>query len=293
MIALLGATGYVGEYFVKHLNQEGLDFLILDRKDTAELDVDKLTAKLKNNGVKFLVCAAGFTGKPNVDACEYQKSECLLGNAVLPGFLSNVAAEANIRWGHVSSGCIYNGPSPNPQGFKEIDTPNFSFRTNDCSFYSGTKALGEEILSTDSDCYIWRLRIPFSEIDSSRNYLSKVMRYERLLDAENSLSNLDDYVQACLQCITESIPAGVYNLTNPGSVTTQQVTTLLKEGGLTDKEFQFFDSEAEFMRVAAITPRSNCVLDTTKATDAGLKMPSVQDALNRCIANWRVETQTR
>ena len=292
MIALLGTTGYVGNCFVKHLDRQKLDYVKLDRRDTAGYDVKRLAAKLKQQGTSFLICAAGFTGKPNVDACEVQKSECLDGNAVLPGFLSQVAAEIGVKWGHVSSGCIYNGASANPNGFSETDTPNFSFRTNNCSFYSGTKALGEEILADDENCYVWRLRIPFNNIDSSRNYLSKLMRYDRLLEAENSLSNLDDYVNACLQCVTETIPTGVYNVTNPGSVKTHQVVEKLVEYGLAKDNFEFFDDESEFMKLAAKTPRSNCVLNSQKALDAGLRLPPVMDSIDSCLSSWIKEVAT-
>ena len=45
----------------------------------------------------------------------------------------------------------------------EDDDPNFSFRSPPCSFYSGSKALGEEVLEGAENCYIWRLRIPFNQ----------------------------------------------------------------------------------------------------------------------------------
>ncbi|QEG20289.1 sugar nucleotide-binding protein [Mariniblastus fucicola] len=293
MIALLGSTGYVGKYFAKHLADQNIDFLTLSRSDTAGYSVDSLAAKLRKERVDFLICAAGFTGKPNVDACEIQKSECIDGNAVLPGFLSRVAADVGIRWGHVSSGCIYNGESPSKDGFKETDAPNFSFRTNNCSFYSGTKALGEEVLADDRNCFVWRLRIPFSNVDSPRNYLSKLMRYDRLLEARNSLSNLDDYVRACLKCVTGSVPTGVYNLTNPGSVTTRQVVEKMLELGVAKGDFSFFDDEAAFMISAAKTPRSNCVLNSQKAVDAGLEMPDVLDSIERSLQNWQSECEKK
>ena len=112
-----------------------------------------------------------------------------------------------------------NGPGGG--GFREDDAPNFSFRTNHCSFYSGTKALGEEVLAGAENCFVWRLRIPFNEIDSPRNYLTKVMRYARLLEAVNSLSQLDEFVRATFECWQKQVPFGTYNVTNPGQVTTE------------------------------------------------------------------------
>ena len=68
-------------------------------------------------------------------------------------------------------------------------------------------------------------------------------------------------------------------MTNPGSITTSQVTEWMIEQGLTEKKFNFFKSEEEFMQKAAKTPRSNCVLDTSKAEKAGIGMRPVEEAM--------------
>ncbi len=112
------------------------------------------------------------------------------------------------------------------------------------------------------------------------------MKYDRLLEATNSLSNLDEFVAACLDCFEKKLPYGIYNVTNPGSVTTSQVAQMIHESGVCTKKFEFFDSESEFMKRAAITPRSNCVLDSSKALSAGLKLSPVEDIIRRCLASW-------
>jgi len=68
-------------------------------------------------------------------------------------------------------------------------------------------------------------------------------------------------------------------MTNLGSVTTWQVIEWMYEERVTVKKFQFFDNEKQFMTKAAKTPRSNCVLDTTKAEKAGIAMRPVEDAM--------------
>ena len=234
-----------------------------------------------------MINAAGYTGKPNVDACELHKAECLLGNAVLPGIIAQACEEASIPWGHVSSGCIYSGNGPQDQGFTELDAPNFTFRTNNCSFYSGTKALGEEVLAGHPNMFIWRLRIPFDSIDNPRNYLTKMMRYPRLLEATNSISELDEFVAATLACWTTGVPFGTYNVTNPGRVTTRDVVDLIIQSGVCVKKFEFFPSEDEFMRSAAKTPRSNCVMDSSKLASVGIRLTEVRDAIARDLKAWR------
>lgn len=291
MILVLGASGYIGSEFARQLAAKDKKFMSVGRRDCDLYDVDELSKFMEFHDADCVINCAGYTGKPNVDACETDKTNCLAGNAVLPGIIAAACQNVGIPWGHISSGCIYTGTRSDGAGFRETDPPNFSFRQNNCSFYSGTKALGEEILADAKDCYIWRVRIPFSQVDSPRNYLSKLMRYDRLLDAENSLSNLQEFVSASLDCLEKRLPFGIYNLTNPGRITTKEVVQLIRESGVSTRDFRFFDSEDEFLKIAAKTPRSNCAMDHSKAVAAGLKLTEIRDSIRRALASWIPQPQ--
>ena len=287
MILLLGGSGHVGLAYQRLFRRLGVPFRNLARKELDYANGTLLAGFLAGQRPEFLINAAGYTGKPNVDACEDDKAATLLGNAVLPGTIQAACARTGTPWGHVSSGCIYSGRRADGAGFTEEDTPNFSFRSGHCSFYSGTKALGEEVLAGAPDLYVWRLRIPFDEVDGPRNYLTKLMRYERLLDAENSISQLDEFVAATFACWQKRVPFGVYNVTNPGVVTTREVAAMIQRSGVCDKQFRFFDDEAEFMQKAARTPRSNCVTDSSKLAGAGIRMTEVHEAIARALRGWK------
>jgi dTDP-4-dehydrorhamnose reductase len=287
MIYLLGGSGYVGTAFQALFRLKGIPYRSLRRAEVDYADPAALRAALRADKPEFLVNAAGYTGKPNVDACEIHKAECLMGNAVLPGIVAGACEEAGVPWGHVSSGCIYNGDGHAGSGFTELDPPNFTFRSGPCSFYSGTKGLGEEVLAGHPNLFVWRLRIPFESVDNPRNYLTKLMRYPRLMEATNSISELDEFAAAALACWTRRIPFGTYNVTNPGSVTTHEVVELIRRSGVCTKQFEFFSSEEEFMKVAAKTPRSNCVLDSGKLASAGIRLTEVREAVERDLRAWR------
>ena len=223
MVLLLGASGYIGEAFAKELQRRKADFIPLARKQVDYTRFDALLEFLKTKKPEFVINAAGYTGKPNVDACELDKAGTLAGNVLLPQTIAHACAALKIPWGHISSGCIFSGAkivengktrvekdltkpdlralaekSPEKiRGFTETDIPNFSFRDLPCSFYSGTKALGEEAIAGIGQSYIWRLRIPFDEFDNARNYLSKVQRYAKVYDNVNSISHRADFVRAC------------------------------------------------------------------------------------------------
>src|ERR1017187_2715903 len=315
MILLLGASGYIGEAFAKELQRRKTEFVPLARKQVNYTRFDLLLEFLRAKKPALVINAAGYTGKPNVDACELDKAGTVVGNTLLPQTIAHACAAAGIPWGHVSSGCIFSGAKiveggktrvekdmtrpelralveKTPQsvhGFAETDTPNFSFRDGPCSFYSGSKALGEEAIAGAGQSYIWRLRIPFDEFDGARNYLSKVQRYVKVYDNVNSISHRADYVKACLDLWERRAPFGTYNVTNPGFVTTRHVVELIEKILQPARKFEFWKNDAEFYNVAAKTPRSNCVLDVSKLLAAGVKIRPVMEAIEDSLRNWKPE----
>jgi dTDP-4-dehydrorhamnose reductase len=317
MIALLGASGYIGQAFAAILRERNRPFTALSRKNLDYTRFDALVGFLRETKPEFLINLAGYTGKPNVDACEIAQADTLAGNALLPQLIAEACEATKTPWGHISSGCIYSGAKisgngtthvekdlTKPElrelleknraafhGFTEKDPPNFCFRDLPCSFYSGTKAVGEEAIANAPQCYVWRLRIPFDEVDSPRNYLSKVQRYSKVYDNVNSISHRADYARACLDLWDLRAPFGIYNVTNPGFVTTRHVVELIEKILKTARNFEYWQSDEEFYKVAAKTPRSNCILETTKLLSAGVKIRGVEEALEDSLKNWKPEVR--
>lgn len=287
MILLLGASGYIGQEFNKQLFQNNLPVRTCSTP-TKELTYTHLDLLHKTLKLTTIVNCAGYTGKPNVDACETDKHNTIYGNVIVPEMLSIFCRNNGILFGHVSSGCIYTGRRSDGMPFTENDRPNFSFEQNNCSFYSGTKALAEDVIRHNwGNHYIWRLRIPFEEKHNPRNYLSKMLNYKKLLDAENSISNKQDFVNACVQTLVKKVPYGTYNVTNTGFVTTKQVIEKMQKTIAKDRTFEFFDNEDDFYKTAAKTPRSNCVMSNQKLLNVGIKMRTVDEALDNCLENWK------
>ncbi len=317
MIALLGASGYIGSAFAEALEERQWAFAALSR---AQLDYTRfpvLVEFLRQQKPAFLINAAGFTGKPNVDACEVARTETLNGNVLLPLTIAHACEITGTPWGQISSGCIYNGAkvlregrwevetdlasaefqnlrSEHPErilGFDETDCPNFTFGRPPCSFYSGSKALAEEALSKVSGCYIWRLRMPFDERDHARNYLTKMQRYDRLYESINSISHRGDFVRACLDLWECRAPFGIYNITNPGYVSTREVVEKIRCVLGFEREFTFFSGHAEFYRSGVRAARSNCILNVEKLLGTGVRMRPVTEALGDALKRWQAASE--
>ncbi len=314
MILLLGASGYIGQAFAAELARRDMAFTAVSRRDVDYSRFEALLGLLRERRPEFVFNAAGYIGKPNVDACENAKAETLLGNVVLPVTIAHACLEAGVPWGHVSTGCIYNGakvqddaggwrlePELNkpevrelflrsPERFKgwtEDEVPNFSFRHPPCSFHNGTKVLAEEAIAGVGRNYIWRLRIPFDEFDSPRNALTKLQRYPKVYENINSFSHRGDFVRACLELWSRRAPFGIYNVTNPGAVSMRQIVAKIERLLKPAQPFQFFADDQQFYSTGVKAPRSNCILDTTKLLATGVRMRTVDEAFEAALAEWK------
>ena len=287
MIILFGSNGYIGSEFARQLEAAKIPaFFWPDSHKTTFADLERWYEEAGYPLIGAVINAAGYTGKPNVDACELNKEAAVHGNVVFPQILTDWCTLNDIPLGHVSSGCIYQGTKPDGSGFTEEDEPNFSWNQNNCSFYSGTKTLGEKVVSRWEKHYIWRLRIPFDENDGPRNYISKMMKYPKILQAENSISHKTEFVRACIETINKKVPYGIYNITNTGTITTEQLVKKLQNTIAKDQKFELINEDELYANFAK-TPRSNCILDNSKLLNAGIKMRTVDEALDNCLANWK------
>lgn len=257
MITLIG-HGYVGEHIAAELSNQNRKYNWISHTDPIATDTT------------VIINAAGYTGSPNVDACEIHKQETIDGNVIWPIELEK--AYPNIPIVHISSGCIYTGYE---REFTEEDAPNFDFDNG--SFYSGSKALGQKMLEPFMHkSYLLRIRMPFGDYDHPKNFLTKMKNYAKLFSMDNSLSYMPDVAEVAVQmAIDRTIPTGIYNVCNPGFSNAREII------GMMGIEKAFF-TEEEF-KAATVAPRSNCVLNVDKLQSV-FPIRAVNEALQEAIS---------
>src|SRR5215831_13750121 len=121
MILLLGATGYIGQAFATELRRRKHLFIPLTRKAVDYTNFNILFDYVRQSKPDFLINAAGYTGNPNVDACEIVRAETLQGNVVFPQMVARVCLLTNTPWAHISSGCIYSGAKVIENGVPHVE----------------------------------------------------------------------------------------------------------------------------------------------------------------------------
>ena len=261
MITLIG-HGFVGTFIVRMLQVKGIEYNWLNHHEIRDYNLGNV-----------IINAAGYTGKPNVDACEINKADTLSGNVVWPLALEQMAGNKPVI--HITSGCVYTGYKEG--GWLETDEPNFDFSNG--SFYSGTKALVQQLMKPYlNKSYLLRIRMPFCGEHHPQNLLTKYEKYEKLISFENSLSNLDDVALVATHFAQTLPDPGIYNLCNPGSLSTIQIASWM---GLVKPWF----TEEQF-NSAIIAPRSNCVLNTNKLEKI-YPIRSIYDAMHQTLEEYK------
>jgi len=289
VILIFGENGYVSKRFQSFFDYKKVQYKAVSLKECDVLH--KVGQSIIKHKPTFIINAIGYTGKPNVDACEDNKEECLIVNVQIANNIANACRHYDIPFGHVSSGCIYNSINEN-KVYDENDEPNFSFPNNNCSYYSGCKALAEKnIQSVWEKSYLWRLRMPFNHLPSSKNFISKILEYNKVISLPNSLTNIDEFVQACYYSIIKNVPYGTYNIVNPDAITAKEILEICKEYNLTKKEYNYFETLEEFTKIVK-TPRSNCVLSSDKIMNEGFGLLSSKESVRKALSVWNQTNST-
>ena len=80
MIVVLGASGFIAQAFLRSLDSRNERYFAVSRSLVDYYDPIALSKLLFECDAEFLINAAGYSGRPNVDACEDDKTECLIAN---------------------------------------------------------------------------------------------------------------------------------------------------------------------------------------------------------------------
>jgi len=238
----------------------------------------RLSDFLVSNKADVVICAFGFTGNPNIDEAEEKKSLCWKLNVVDPLVVNSVCADLGASFCCISSGCIYDGYD---KVWESTDEPNFGILHNS-SFYSKSKHAFEMSTSHLPGTVI-RIRMPFSECNSQRNYLMKLLRYSLLIDVVNSKTCVNDLcsvVNADLEYMLDGATGlrRTLQVVNPNPLTTRAVVNLMRKHGLRRDDWKFIPIE----ELPAKAPRSNCVVKTELGCVAS-KIDDESIALDRAL----------
>ena len=278
MYHVILGKGFVGTHLSHYFKQNNIDHKIFSQSELDYTDPNTFKDFLDTNDkdIKWIINCSGYTGIPNVDACEDNKEFCYAYNVLYPMQVVKLCNQYKIPVIHIGSGCIYSGYE---KEFTEEDTPNFGIYSNQSSYYSKCKHVFETF-AKEFNCYVLRIRIPFTDILTRKNYFSKLLNYDTLINELNSVTSLNDFDEFVVRFISAKPEYGIYNVVNPEPVKAEEVIEILKDNKIVNSKWRFI----EFKDLNTKANRSNCVLTTDKIKDLGLQLPNTRTSLLRDIS---------
>mmetsp|Transcript_40487 Transcript_40487/g.97722 ORF Transcript_40487/g.97722 Transcript_40487/m.97722 type:complete len:312 (-) Transcript_40487:2384-3319(-) len=279
-----GKTGWIGQMMGELVKkEEGIEVFIAETRIQNRESVAKELDEIKPTHV---LNAAGITGRPNIDWCEDNKPATMRTNVIGTLNLADLCNERGIHCTVYATGCIFVYDEKHPEGsgigFTEEDTPNF-----DGSFYSQTKGYMEPMLKEYPTCLILRVRMPVSDDLFHRNFVTKIAKYEKVVNIPNSMTILTEMLPASLAMAKKGL-TGVYNFTNPGVISHNQVLDLYKK--YIDPSYTYTNFTIEEQAKVIKAPRSNNELDTTKLMrdmPEGIVINDIHTAYELCFQRMK------
>ena len=275
-----GKTGWIGQQLLELLSDLNIEAVAAESRLE---DRAAIQNELEAVQPDYIFNAAGVTGRPNIDWCESNKQETVRCNVLGAMNLIDVAYKLNIPVTNFGTGCIYTYDEAHPMGsgigFTEKDEPNFAG-----SFYSATKQILEKLLSNYPNVLNLRLRMPISADLHHRSFVTKIINYEKVVNIPNSMTILDDLLPVAVEMTRRGLK-GIYNFTNPGTISHNEVLALYKE--YIDPSFEWQNFTVEEQDKILKAARSNTELDVSKLLAEFPDIPHIKESIRDVFAKMK------
>lgn len=250
---------------MKALQDRGIDIVCAKSQPGKEPDsavVQELDAVKPTHVVSTIGRTHG-DGINTIDFLEGGPDKLLLNvrdNMYGPMLLARLCEKRGIHFTYFGTGCIfkyegvYQADGP---GRTEEDLPNFFG-----SSYSVVKGFTDRLMHHWGDNVLnLRIRMPVTNTDNDRNFITKVAKYEKVINVPNCMSYLPELIPLMLDLMRQR-KTGTLNFTNPGVISHVEVLTMYKN--MVNPSHKLNVMTVDEQRKILAADRSNCKLDTAK-----------------------------
>lgn len=135
----------------------------------------------------------------------------------------------------------------------------------------------EDLLRNYDNVCTLRVRMPISsDLSNPRNFITKISRYEKVVDIPNSMTILDELLPISIEMAKRNL-TGIWNFTNPGVVSHNEILQMYKD--YIDSDFTWKNFTLEEQAKVIVAPRSNNELDAGKLKKEFPELLSIKDSL--------------
>jgi 3,5-epimerase/4-reductase len=282
-----GHRGWIGQQVTALLDQVGIVWRGGQARP-ADDDDAAVARELDETAPTHVLSAIGRTHTPETNSID-----CLEGgdhavlkanlhsNLYAPVLLALLCRERGIWFGQIGTGCLWTyetedwwAEAERGPGRGEAERPNFFG-----SAYSIVKGVTDRIMHHIDGALNVRIRMPVTDRDEPRNFVSKLVRYRRVIDAPNSVSVLPELLPILVDLALRGC-TGTINLVNRGYISHRQVLEIWRES--VDPAHPIDIMTVAEQRSYVVAERSNTRLDTS-LLESMYEISTAEAGVRRCI----------
>jgi 3,5-epimerase/4-reductase len=285
-VLIYGVDGWIGNQVVELLkpNHEVVKGNVR-AEDYKELE-EEIKRVNPTHVMSFIGRTHGRIGDKEYTTIDYleQKGkirENVRDNLYSPLVLAIICSNLNIHFTYMGTGCIFEYDETHPfglaeNGFTETDTPNFFG-----SGYSVVKGYTDKLMHLFEDKVLnVRIRMPITSDYNSRNFITKIINYEKICSVPNSMTVLPELLPFMIDMAANKL-TGTINLTNPGLISHNEILEMYKE--IVDRDFTWKNFTIEEQNDILAAGRSNNYLDTSRLEKLYPQVMNIKDAVIKCL----------
>ena len=290
-ILVYGSNGWIGGQFVKLLESLDIDFVKGKSRVDNEADlITEINDTNPTNIISFIGRTHGKIGDKIYTTIDYLEQEGKLvenmrDNLYSPLLLADICYKNNIHYTYLGTGCIFKFDQDHPfqqevHGFDERSLPNFYG-----SSYSIVKGYTDRLMHLYKDNILnLRIRMPITGEKNGRNFITKIVNYEKVCSVANSMTVLPELLPYVLDMMKNKVN-GTMNLTNPGLISHNEILQMYKD--IVDPLFKWQNFSQEEQRKILDADRSNNYLDTSRLESLFPQIQNIKDAVKKCLYEYK------
>lgn len=277
-VLFFGANGWIGQQFCKVLSEFNITFIPAQSRADDETSVEQeIIAHQPTHLLSFI----GRTHGDNINTIDYLEQpgklkENIRDNLFSPILLAMMAEKYNLHFTYLGTGCIFTQQDPTQTSYTEDSKPDFFG-----SSYSIVKGFTDRLVHLFPKTLNLRIRMPITSDVHPRNFITKIVNYEKVCSIPNSMTVLPDMFPIILDMM-QNKTTGTINLTNPGLITHNEILQMYKE--LVDPQFTWNNFTLEEQDQILKSKRSNNQLSTEKLQTLYPHIPDIHTSVRQCIA---------
>lgn len=278
IVLLYGKNGWISSLMEDVLNKNNVKYYISDVRANNYYDV---CSEIEFYRPTHLMSFIGRTHGEGITTIDYLEDKTKLNinvrdNLYAPMVLAEAAKKYDIHLSYLGTGCIFTYDEIHEfgnenTGFTEDDIPNFTG-----SAYSTVKGYTDQLMQFNPNVLTLRIRMPISSVSNSHNFINKITKYKKICSIPNSMTVLDDFLPIILDMAKNNI-TGIYNFTNPGLITHNEILQMYKD--IVDPDFTWKNFTLEEQAEILKADRSNNCLDTNKIQNLYPNLKNIKDSV--------------